>query len=105
VDIVESEDKKQWNKAAESWVEFVRSGKNYYSEYLNGPALKRMVGDVEGKRILDIGCGEGYFSIILATVGAKVMGVDLSDALIRAAVEEERGIRWASSISLLTRQT
>ena len=52
-----SEDGKRWNDAAESWVEFVRSGKNYYSEYLNGPALKRMIGDVEGKTVLDIGCG------------------------------------------------
>jgi ubiquinone/menaquinone biosynthesis C-methylase UbiE len=89
VDIVKSENKKQWNEAAESYVEFVRGGKNYYSEYLNGPALKRMIGDVDGKKVLDIGCGEGYFSRIFATAGAKVTGVDLSDALIRAAAEEE----------------
>ena len=39
--------RKQWNKGAESWVEFVRSGKNYYAAYLNGPALKQMVGSVK----------------------------------------------------------
>jgi len=37
---MESGDKKRWNEGAESWVEFVRSGKNYYSECLNRPALK-----------------------------------------------------------------
>jgi SAM-dependent methyltransferase len=86
---MESEDKRQWNAGAGSWVEFVRSGKNYYSEYLNGPALKRMVGDVEGKRVLDVGCGEGYLSRFFAKGGAEVVGIDLSDALIKAAVEEE----------------
>jgi len=81
--------RKQWKEAAESWVEFVRSGKNYYSEYLNGPALKRMVGSVEGKRVVDIGCGEGCFSRFFAKAGAEVVGVDLSEGLIKAAREEE----------------
>lgn len=84
-----SEDGKQWNDAAESWVEFVRSGKNYYSEYLNGPALKRMIGDVEGKTVLDIGCGEGYLSRFFAKAGAKVTGIDISQGLVDAAVKEE----------------
>jgi len=34
---MESDDKKRWNEGAESWVEFVRSGKSYYSEYLVAP--------------------------------------------------------------------
>jgi ubiquinone/menaquinone biosynthesis C-methylase UbiE len=82
--------KRQWDEAAKSWVKFVREGKNYYSEYLNGPALKRMMGDVKGKRVLDIGCGEGYFSRFFATVGAKVTGVDISGSLVNEAVEEEK---------------
>jgi 2-polyprenyl-3-methyl-5-hydroxy-6-metoxy-1,4-benzoquinol methylase len=87
---MESEEKKLWNKGAESWVEFKRSGKDYYSEYLNGPALKRMVGDVKGKKVLDIGCGEGCFSRFFAKAGAEVTAIDLSDALIKAAEEEEK---------------
>jgi len=81
--------RKQWNDAAKTWVDFVRSGKNYYAEYLNGPALKRMVGSVEGKRVLDIGCGEGCFSRFFAKAGAEVIGIDLSERLIEAAMEEE----------------
>jgi len=98
---MESDDKEQWNEAAESWVKFVRSGKNYYSEYLNGPALKRMIGDVEGKKLLDIGCGEGYCSRLFAKADAEVTGVDLSEALIKAAVEEEErnplGIKYLAA--------
>jgi ubiquinone/menaquinone biosynthesis C-methylase UbiE len=81
--------KKKWDEAAESWVEFVRSGKNYYAEYLNGPALKRIIGNVEGKKVLDVGCGEGYFSRFFAKAGAEIVGIDLSEALIKAAKEEE----------------
>jgi len=81
--------KKQWDEAAKIWVEFVRSGRNYYAEYLNGPALKQTVGSVKGKQVLDIGCGEGYFSRFFAKAGAEVVGIDLSEALIKAAKEEE----------------
>lgn len=82
--------KRQWNEAAKSFVEFVRSGKNYYAEYLNGPALKRVVGDVKGKEVLDIGCGEGFLSRYFAEAGAEVTAVDISEALIEAAIEEEQ---------------
>ncbi len=82
--------RQQWNEAARSWVEFVRSGKNYYSEYLNGPALKQMIGNVKGRRVLDIGCGEGYCSRLFAKAGAEVTGIDISEALIKAAIEEEQ---------------
>jgi ubiquinone/menaquinone biosynthesis C-methylase UbiE len=90
--------KKRWNVGAETWIEFVRGGKNHYAEYLNGPALKRMVGNVEGQRMLEIGCGEGWLARFFAKAGAEVTAVDLSDALIKAAEEEEErrplGVRY-----------
>lgn len=93
--------KERWNKFAESFVEFVRTGKNYYAYYLNGPALDRMVGNVKGKSVLDVGCGEGYFSRLFARKDAMVVGIDLSEALIMAAKEEEErhplGIRYLVS--------
>ena len=91
VDGMESElVKRRWDEAAKTWVKFVREGKDYYREYLNGPALKRMMGEVEGKRVLDIACGEGYFSRYFATVGAKVTGIDISNSLLSKAIEEEK---------------
>ena len=79
----------QWDRAVDSWVEFVRCGKDYYREFMNGPALKRMIGDVSGMQVLDIACGEGYFSRFYAGEGACVTGVDISERMIDAAVEEE----------------
>ena len=38
--------------------------------------------DVQGRRILDVGCGGGILTETLARLGAHVVGIDLSEALI-----------------------
>ncbi len=53
----------------------------------------KLLGHVDGKRILDLGCGAGHNSIALARQGAKVIAVDESSEQVaeaRAACEEER---------------
>ncbi|AZR73334.1 ubiquinone biosynthesis methyltransferase UbiE [Anoxybacter fermentans] len=39
----------------------------------------------KGMKILDVGCGTGNFSIKLAKKGCKVIGVDISDAMLEIA--------------------
>lgn len=80
---------KQWDDAAESWVDFVRKGKDYYRDELNNPATFRLMGNVKGRLVLDLACGEGYNARILARKGAKVVGVDFSAKLIQLAIAEE----------------
>ena len=41
--------------------------------------------NVEGMRILDLGCGDGYYSRYLKKRGAEVVGVDLSNDMINLA--------------------
>jgi SAM-dependent methyltransferase len=44
----------------------------------------------EGKTILDVGCGEGYFTRVLKTAGAsRVVGADISPDLIARALEQD----------------
>ena len=38
----------------------------------------KLLGNVEGKRVLDLGCGAGHNAIALARAGAKVIAVDSS---------------------------
>lgn len=81
--------RRRWDEAVKVWVEKVRSGSDVYREYMNGPAFRGMVGDVRGLRVLDLACGEGYWARVFAEVGADVVGIDFSEEMIRAAVDEE----------------
>jgi len=70
-------------------VDFVRTGRDYYRDGLNNPATFNLIGDVKSLVVLDLACGEGYNTRILARKGAKVTGVDFSDKLIRYAKQKE----------------
>jgi 2-polyprenyl-3-methyl-5-hydroxy-6-metoxy-1,4-benzoquinol methylase len=48
------------------------------------------LGDIRGKRVLDMGCGDGWYSVILAKRGADVSGYDISAAAIETARERAR---------------
>jgi 2-polyprenyl-3-methyl-5-hydroxy-6-metoxy-1,4-benzoquinol methylase len=45
----------------------------------------RLLGDLRGKTVLDVGCGEGENSVLLASLGAHVTGLDISPKAIELA--------------------
>lgn len=49
-----------------------------------------ILGDVRGKRILEVGCGDGTNAVLLALKGATVVGVDISPRAIEIARERAR---------------
>lgn len=53
--------------------------------YYERPAVLDLVGDVQGKRILDAGCGSGPLAAELVARGADVTGFDGSPAMIDLA--------------------
>jgi 2-polyprenyl-3-methyl-5-hydroxy-6-metoxy-1,4-benzoquinol methylase len=80
---------KQWDDAAEAWADFVRTGKDWTRLEMNNPAMFEVLGDIKGKKLLDIGCGEGLNTRLMAEKGAIVIGVDFSREMIKLALEEE----------------
>jgi len=44
-----------------------------------------LLGDIRGKTVLDLGCGSGENSLLLARRGADVVGVDISESLLALA--------------------
>ncbi len=52
-----------------------------------GPSERelRLLGDVKGKRVLELGCGTGANAVALAQQGAVVIGSDTSDDRLAAA--------------------
>ncbi len=84
-----------WNDAAEPWDDFVESGADYYRAEVHGPALLAACGDVAGRRVLDLGSGQGWFARQLAAAGADVVGLDIADeAVAKAAARGGPGQRF-----------
>lgn len=75
---------------ARLWAEQVRKGLDVYREYFNNPAFFQFTGTLKGKKVLDAGCGEGYNTRIMARMGARATGVDISPTLVKLARREER---------------
>jgi len=48
----------------------------------------RMFTPKKGMRILDVGCGTGNFSIKLAKMGCEVVGIDLSEEMLKIAKDK-----------------
>jgi 2-polyprenyl-3-methyl-5-hydroxy-6-metoxy-1,4-benzoquinol methylase len=59
---------------------YCRSRTIYPKEY-----CFRILGNFAGKKILDVGCGEGEDAMILAKLGAQVTGLDVSPAAVDLA--------------------
>jgi SAM-dependent methyltransferase len=67
-----------WDAKAELWDgRYDREG-DPNRKYQSDEVLFRLLGEVDGKRILDAGAGQGYLSRILARRGAMVVGVENS---------------------------
>lgn len=52
---------------------------------LHYPAILKALGAIQGKRILDVGCGDGLFTRMLADKGGQVVGYDMAPELIDEA--------------------
>src|SRR3954468_2868772 len=95
-----------WNESAESWTSLARAGFDVYRDHLNTPAFFGMLPDVNGLAGLDIGCGEGYNTRLLAVRGARMTAVDISEVFIAhaqaAESDEPLGINYqvASAVDL-----
>ena len=66
----------------------LRQGLNY-KDLFEQPAMRRLLPDVAGKRVLDIGCGYGHNCLEFAQKGAqRVLGIDLSEKMLAVARSE-----------------
>ncbi len=79
-----------WNGNAEAWTKLARAGYDVYRDQLNTPAFLAMLPPVDGQTGLDLGCGEGHNTRLIAKRGARMTGLDLAEIFIRHAREEEQ---------------
>lgn len=59
-------------------------------------SLLAVAGVERGSTVLDVGCGQGFFSYLLRTCGMNVVGIDLSEAGVQSAKRAygERGMSF-----------
>jgi ubiquinone/menaquinone biosynthesis C-methylase UbiE len=56
-----------------------------YVRRIEARAIFRLVGNIEGQMVLDLGCGDGFLSIPMSKRGAKVIAVDIDGEKFKLA--------------------
>lgn len=71
----------------------IRKQKNNYNSLQEQPAIKSLLPDLKGKKVLDLGCGYGENCSYFIEIGAKnVIGVDISKKMLEVAQKENTHI-------------
>ena len=65
---------------------------------LEEPVVDRLLGDVAGLDVVDVGCGTGRHTLRLAARGARIVGVDFSDGMLARARDKQgaSGVEWVA---------
>lgn len=61
------------------------AAKSVHNAYYDRPAVLSLLPSVQGKRVLDIGCGPGLYAAWLIEHGAHVVGFDISSEMVERA--------------------
>src|SRR3989344_7974500 len=83
-----------YNKIAKEYHKLRINGEKFHNEYLEMPTTLKLLGNVKGKKILDLGCGTGIYAKILTRKGAKVKGIDISKEEIKIARRENPKVEF-----------
>jgi len=78
-----------WEANAEGWTAMSRAGYDVSRDLFNTPAFFEILPPIRNRQGLDIGCGEGHNTRLLATRGAEMIGVDVAETFIRHANDAE----------------
>lgn len=76
--------KTSWGKVAGWYDKMLEGGDNYQSGLIL-PNLLRILEVKNGMSVVDVACGQGFFSREFAKLGARVSGVDVAEELIGLA--------------------
>ena len=85
--------KRIWNACGEAFDRFTTASDSF-SDNIERPAIEQLIGNLDGARLLDLGCGSGIYSVSFAEQGSHVVALDLSATMISLAQERahQRGV-------------
>lgn len=87
----EGRQRESWSENAAAWTDAVREGRIESRVLATDAAVLDVVVAGGPRRVLDVGCGEGWLGHRLAERGVAVVGFDASEALVRCAREGGAG--------------
>jgi ubiquinone/menaquinone biosynthesis C-methylase UbiE len=90
-----------WNAGAEEFASRFAKHEEFFHKHMINPAILDLLGDVAGKTVLDVACGEGHLSRKLAEVAKgniQITGVDASEALIQIATQRTKAFSFSDCI-------
>lgn len=82
-----------WGGVAKWYGEHLKGEDTYHAQVIE-PQLMRLLNIEKGAHVLDIGCGEGYFTRAIAKAGASVVGSDIAAPLIEQAKKKSPDIEY-----------
>ena len=86
-----------WGTVASWYNDHLEKSGDTYHEKVIYPNLLRIIGDIKGKKILDLACGQGQFSRLMRDKGAHVTGTDLGKELIAIAESHNISVKEAGT--------
>jgi len=98
-----------WGNVAHWYNDLLKKENTYQNEVILPNLLKLM--DIKNtETILDVACGQGYFAHEFSKFGAKVIGVDVSEELIKLAkknssTNENFFVSFANNLSFIQNKT
>lgn len=94
---------RSWQTNAAAWTEAVREGRIATRRLATDQAMVDAVQGLAPRRVLDLGCGEGWLARALAAEDVEVVGVDASPPLVEAARQAGGGEFHVCSYAELAR--
>jgi ubiquinone/menaquinone biosynthesis C-methylase UbiE len=82
-----------WGKVSQWYDTYLESDDSYQMQVIL-PNLTRVLALKADERVLDLACGQGFFTREFAKTGAAVQGADIAPELIKEAKKHDTGIRY-----------
>lgn len=73
-----------WNKNADEWIKVIQNDAIPSRKFTN-KAILEMVSELDGKKMVDIGCGEGWLTREMGKLGWEATGLDAIESLVLEA--------------------
>ena len=86
-----------WGGVAEWYDNYLETNKDSYQEMVIAPNMLRLLDIKKGMRMLDVACGQGFFTRKFAAAGANIVGADISKELTDQAKKRSPNIAFHAS--------